>query len=347
MRIDDWTPWRALTRRVDLWHLHHPDTVVYPRSAVRSFIGTVLFWLLLQSARCRRIRIVWTVHDLDNNDGLHPWLEAWFWRFYLPHVDAFICLTRASIQLARQRFTPLQGKPGFVIEHGHYRDAYPNVMSRQKARATLGLSSSARVVLQFGLIRPFKNVPHLIDTFKALEDPDLVLLVAGNPYDARMEHEVRQRAEGCPNVRMDLHWIAPEEVQKYFAACDLVALPYRRYLNSGAAMLALTFARPVLMPDSGTMREQQKTFGAEWITLYEGELTAPVLAEACRKSVGVKEAEPDLKRFGWAGLAHRTVEVYQYVLTQAGVSNDAPSTIPGAVGAIGSVEERSDLRPDL
>jgi glycosyltransferase involved in cell wall biosynthesis len=33
-------------------------------------------------------------------------------------------------------------------------------------------------------------------------------------------------------------------------ACDVVALPYRRSLNSGVLALALTWGRPVLLPDN-------------------------------------------------------------------------------------------------
>jgi beta-1,4-mannosyltransferase len=261
--IDDWTPLRALVRRVDLWHVHHPDTVVYPRNTLHSALGTAVFAVLLYLAHWRGIRILWTVHDLDSNDGLHPWLEAWLWRYFLPRVDAFTCLTEGSLQLARERFPQLRGVPGYTITHGHYRDAYPNEMSQEQAREALGLPPQAKVLLYFGLIRPYKNVPHLIDTFRQLKDPDLILLVVGKLYDAKEEQAVRERADGCPRVRLELRWIPPEQVQKYFAASDLVVLPYRRVLNSGAAMLALTFARPVLVPDLGNMREQQEKLGVQ------------------------------------------------------------------------------------
>ena len=118
--IDDWTPMRALFQHVDIWHLHHPDTVVYPRSSLICLIGVLVFGLLLILARLRRTRILWTIHDFDNNDGLHPRLEAWFWRFFLPRVDACICLTSGSVTRARERFPQLQTVPAYVIAHGHY-----------------------------------------------------------------------------------------------------------------------------------------------------------------------------------------------------------------------------------
>jgi beta-1,4-mannosyltransferase len=313
--IDDWTPLRALVRRVDLWHVHHPDTVVYPRNTLHSALGTAVFAVLLYLAHWRGIRILWTVHDLDSNDGLHPWLEAWLWRYFLPRVDAFTCLTEGSLQLARERFPQLRGVPGYTITHGHYRDAYPNEMSQEQAREALGLPPQAKVLLYFGLIRPYKNVPHLIDTFRQLKDPDLILLVVGKLYDAKEEQAVRERADGCPRVRLELRWIPPEQVQKYFAASDLVVLPYRRVLNSGAAMLALTFARPVLVPDLGNMREQQEKLGVQWIMLYEGELTESALAEASRCADATQAPPPNLTGLGWAERAEQTIRVYEEMLS--------------------------------
>ena len=156
----------------------------------------------------------------------------------------------------------------------------PAAVTRATARQRLGLPAAATVLLHFGLMRPYKNVPHLIRTFRAMPEPTRVLLVVGRPFDAAIEREVRDAADGASNVRLDLRWIPPEEVQIFFAASDLVVLPYRRILNSGAVVLALTFGRPVLVPDLGAMRDQQEAFGADWIRLYSGELTVTELVAA-------------------------------------------------------------------
>lgn len=339
--IDDWTPWRALSRNVDLWHLHHPDTVVYPRSLWRCLIGTVLFAFLLKVARWRRIRIIWTVHDFDNNDGLHPKLENRFWRYYIPAVDGFICLTEGSISLARERFPQLTSVPGFAVEHGHYLDAYPGGMTRDMARQRLGIPAKSRVLLHFGLMRPYKNVPHLIDTFKQLNDPNSILLLAGEPYDQEIETTIRERAGNCTQVRLALNWIPPDQVQIYFAACDLVVLPYRRILNSGAALLALSFARPILVPALGNMREQQQRFGKQWVQIYQGELDSEKLAEASHCCGAPSGTAPDLNRLGWHEIAVRTLQIYSAVLS----TNKQSTQLTLQPTALRRVEELVDRGP--
>ena len=70
VEVEDWTPGRAWLRSVDLWHLHHPESVVYLRSNLRSTATTLAFCALLSLARLRGIRILWTVHDLGSHDEL-------------------------------------------------------------------------------------------------------------------------------------------------------------------------------------------------------------------------------------------------------------------------------------
>ena len=314
VEVEDWSFARALLRRVDIWHLHHPDTVVFPRSTLQSAAETLLMRVLLSWARLRGTRIIWTVHDLDSSDDLHPRLERWFWRYLLPRLDACIYLSEAGRDLACARFPALSRLPGFLAPHGDFRPAYPNEMSRAEARDSLGLPDGVPVLLNFGLIRPYKDVPSLIDAVAALGAEEAVLLVAGRTRDATVEHEVRERARGADNVRLHLRWIAFEEVQRYFNACDLVVLPYRRILNSGTVMLSLAFERPVLVPDRGTMGALRERFGADWIRLHEGELDTEELRAAIAWAMGERGAAPDMSGLDWTTLARGTREVYDAVL---------------------------------
>jgi beta-1,4-mannosyltransferase len=311
VEVIDWTPMGALLRAGDLWHLHHPETVVYRRSRIASLLETMAFLGLLWLARLRGVRILWTVHDLGSNDGLHPRLEAWFWRAFIPAVDAIICLGERSRALALERYPGLAGRPAHVVPHGHYRDAYPQTLSRAAARRRLGLPPEATVLLHFGLLRPYKNVPHLIRTFRALEAAGTVLLVAGRPFDATVEREIRDAAGGAANLRLDLRPIPAAEVEAWFAASDLVVLPYRRILNSGAALLALTFERPVLVPDLGSMPELQEAFGADWLRLYADDLTPAELAAASEWARSTRRAPLDLRPFDWGAIAGRTQAIYE------------------------------------
>lgn len=307
----DWTPLRALLRPGDLWHLHHPETVLYRRGIVLSTLETVIFLVLLALARVRRVRVLWTIHDLGSNDGLHPGLEAWFWKAFVPRVDAIVCLSERSRDMAFDRFPDLADRPAHVVPHGHYLEAYPQTVTHEAARERLALAPEVAVLLHFGLMRPYKNAPHLIRVFRALDDPEAVLMIVGQAYDAAIERQIRDAADGAPNVRLHLCWVAEDDVQIFFAASDLVVLPYRKIMNSGALVLALTFARPVLVPDLGSMRDQQQAFGDLWVRLYGDELTANDLRGALAWVRSGERLQPDLEHLSWSRLARTTQIIYE------------------------------------
>jgi glycosyltransferase involved in cell wall biosynthesis len=200
-----------------------------------------------------------------------------------------------------------------VIPHGHYRDAYPAGLDRATARKQLGVPDEAPVILYFGLIRPYKNVPHLITTFADAGIAGGVLLVAGKPYDQQLKDKIEAtaRATSGADVRLALGHIAAEDVQRYFLAADVVALPYRRILNSGAVILALGFGRPVLVPDKGSMAEHQEDFGEAWVRLYDGELEPEDLRGALAWARGTSRPTIDLSHLEWSALALRTKHVYE------------------------------------
>ena len=139
----------------------------------------------------------------------------------------------------------------------------------------------------------------------------------------RVERGIRAAAHGADNVRLDLRWIPPEEVSDHFAAADLVVLPYRRIMNSGAVVLAMTLGRPVLVPDLGSMREQQDNFGADWIRLYEGELSGRELEAAIAWAHATSRSKLDLERLSWRALAEKTRNIYDTLLA---VRAGAPQT---------------------
>ena len=223
--LSDWTPLGALLRPGDLWHLHHPDSVLNRRHTAASMMETFAFLGLLILAQARGVQVLWTIHDLGSNDALHPRVEAWFWKVFAPRVDAVVCLSEHSRAMALERFPALRTRPAHVVPHGHYEDAYPNPATLETARQRLDIAPSATVLLNLGLMRPYKNIPHLIRTFRSIAGADHVLIIAGRSFDAAVERAIRAAAHGADNVRLDLRWIPPEEVSDHFAAADLSFYP--------------------------------------------------------------------------------------------------------------------------
>jgi beta-1,4-mannosyltransferase len=310
-KVAEFSPSRVLNESFDVWHLHWPDATWNRKGFVEAFVRAIALLLLIDLARYRGIRIVWTVHNLHAHDVRHPRLESWFWAKFARRVDGYLSLTESGQRAAIGAFPALASRPAFVVPHGDYRGSYPNRIDRRLARRRLGITEEARVVLFAGNIFAYKNVPQLIRAFKEVASIDSKLVIAGRPADAQIEADVIEEANDHPGIRLDLSFIANDELQVYFRACDLVVLPFRDILNSGSAILALSFDRPILVPDRGVMGELQHQVGERWVRLYSGELSADTLQDALDHAASISSKEcVDLSPFRWSGVAQKTLDAY-------------------------------------
>src|SRR6185295_1565324 len=103
---------------------------------------------------------------------------------------------------------------------------------------------AAVVLLLTGAIKPYKGLLELFEAVDRVsqERPGaLVLVVAGKPDDSPETTAFLARAAQHPAVRLLPGQVPDVDIQVLMRACDIVAVPYRRSLNSGVLALALTW----------------------------------------------------------------------------------------------------------
>ncbi len=82
--------------------------------------------------------------------------------------------------------------------------------------------------------------------------PHLQLWVVGDFGGGREEYMEIIEGEGIgENVRLVEGYIPDRDVEQYFAAADLVVLPYISATQSGIAQIAYGFEKPVIVTDVG------------------------------------------------------------------------------------------------
>ncbi len=126
-----------------------------------------------------------------------------------------------------------------------------DIPSRDDARRKLGVKGN--VALFFGHVRPFKGLDITLRAWRLLKT-DVTLVVAGEAW-WKGEAEYRELAKGLDNVRLDFRFIPDAEIATYFAAADVVLAPYRIEAQSGVALTAFHFARPVIATNVGGLPE--------------------------------------------------------------------------------------------
>jgi beta-1,4-mannosyltransferase len=311
VQVKEFAPQQLIQKQPKVWHLHWPELPLNANHFLKAFLKTQAFLWQVHYARLRGIKVVWTVHNLASHSRLYPTLERWFWQAFTRHLDGYISLSQGGLEAAQARFPSLKQLPGFVIPHGHYRGEYPDAIEPQLARTELGIPADTKVILFFGRIRAYKNLPQLVQAFQQLPDQKLLLCIAGMPDESTAEEVKAIRDLQDPRIQLHLDFIAADRAQLYFRAADLVVLPYREILNSGTALLSLSFDRPVLVPMRGAMGELQASVGQEWVKTYDGDLTETDLQTALTWARETpRSAHAPLQAFDWDRIAQQTIAAY-------------------------------------
>ena len=121
-------------------------------------------------------------------------------------------------------------------------------MTRSQARNQMNLRVQDKVILFFGLVRRYKGLRYLLEAVGLIKDlEDVKLLIAGDFCGNKEEYEKVIEKNGIQDrVQITDRHLQTFEVEKYFAACDLVVLPYESATQSGVVQVAYSMNRPVL-----------------------------------------------------------------------------------------------------
>jgi beta-1,4-mannosyltransferase len=312
----------SLLARHDIIHFHWPEWLVRWKTARTASFDIVTSLSLLWLARRRGAAVVWTGHNLEPHELPRPWLWRIFQAYFLSQIDLLISFGNGATELLVDRYPRLARIPAVVIPHGHYRDYYTAPPDAAAFRERLGLDQRP-VLLCFGLIKPYKNIPAIIRAWKKLPVPRPQLVVAGRPAGPELEAAIRSEADGAKDVHLLLRFISDDEVPTLFAAADAVLMPYaaRSALNSGAAHLALSLGRPAVLNDTAANRDLQEIFGRDWVCLCDG--TPDDALRVALATVATPRAQaPDISVIDYARLGAQVEQAYLAAMASRGSGAD-------------------------
>ncbi len=131
-------------------------------------------------------------------------------------------------------------------------DVYPPLPPQAEARTALGLADK-RTLLFFGHVKPYKGLDLLLDAFPAVQrQTDVQLVVAGPFHPSATPLRARMAALNSgletPAVVLMPDFVPDEQVPLFFAAADVVVLPYRRPAASGVLEIARHYGKPAVLP---------------------------------------------------------------------------------------------------
>lgn len=157
-------------------------------------------------------------------------------------------------EILAKRLEKITGKhDAIVIPHG--LGAIRPTYSKRQARKILGYKKRDYVILSFGFLTWYKGSDWITDTVAKTRRKNVKLLLAGGTspniqtakhYQRFVDH-IQESAKSHPNIRLT-GFVEDSEIPLYFAAADLVALPYRSLMSSsGPLAMTIAFKKPFLL----------------------------------------------------------------------------------------------------
>jgi glycosyltransferase involved in cell wall biosynthesis len=234
----------------------HFDWIIsyyYRRWRWFTYLSVLTFCAQILLARLLGVKLVWTLHNILPHDRPDVPIHRFCQRFLARRCEWVRVFTHSSVERAAEELRiPVEKIK--VVPEGAYTQVYPNQVTQEEARTYLEIPPHAKVLLYIGLIKPYKGVLELVQTFNRLDQDNAYLCIAGKimdaPYGARIKQELN------PRVLLTDHFIPGNELQYYFNAANVVVLPFQKIENSGSVILAMGFSKPIIAPAVGVLKER-------------------------------------------------------------------------------------------
>ncbi|MEM7518329.1 MAG: glycosyltransferase family 4 protein, partial [Planctomycetota bacterium] len=234
--------WRVRRLRPDLVHLHCTNPVA---------------WLYLELLRFCGCPVIATAHVVTPHEPIR--FQKTIYR-RLHHASALV-IAHSEVDRARllTEFAVPESRTR-VIPHGEYSflGESDTPVDRQAERRALGFDEESEVVLFFGYLREYKGLDLLLEGWPRVAEarPQARLLIVGDPVQLPegRRQELQTWADRLGAVSR-FEFIPLEDIARYFAAADLLAMPYRRISQSGVLFLAISVGVPVVATQVGALPE--------------------------------------------------------------------------------------------
>ncbi len=315
--------WQVLSAsKPDIFHIHDIHYFLQGKQGkfdniIRRQIKFIIFITQIIILKILGIKIIWTVHEWTDKytNGRQNILPIWG-LILSQIIDAIITHCHSTQNTIEKVFHLDHSNRISTIYHGNYLDAYPNKISTELARCSLGISQDKLVFLLFGNIFPSKGFVTAIEEFQKLnqDNLNLFLLVVGKPVNQEIQDLINQKIQHTTNIRFIPHQIPDEEVQTYMNACNCVILPYQVFTTSGVAILAMSFAKACIAPNIGYFSEILDDtgaflFGTDTSSLFDA--MEQSLKQQNYLAVMGKHNFSKVQQWSWDSVANATVNIYK------------------------------------
>jgi len=302
-------------------HLHWTSPYIRHAGPVRGWIYSLKLLADIGLLKLSRRQLVWTMHNLISHDYRYARRERWLHRMLCRLASKVIVHSEDGRQQAIAAF----GCPAdrvVAIPHGHYRSIYGKPLPKQEARQQLQLPASPRLLMLFGLLRPYKGIERLLRAWQSLSKSpaaaSATLLLVGEFLDPAYQQQIERMVSETSRVRLIAGRVPNDQVATWFSAADVAVLPFERIQTSGSVLLAMSFGLPVIAPQLGDVPETLAGADDLMFDASDGKALARQIEAALNLSEPHladlrQRTELACNRFEWSSIGARTAALYESV----------------------------------
>lgn len=286
-----------------------------------SYFLTPVYTVVLGIARLRGKRVLLTVHNVEPHEKTSK-IRSLLNRLVFRFADSYIVHSQQNRETL-EGLRAARGKPVAVVPHGALRGPSAG-LDASSARRLLGLPADAKVTLAFGNIRPYKGVDTLLKAFGLVVEacPESRLVIAGQPWCDWAPYQKLIDDLGLEDhVVTHLRYIPDDEVEAFFRAADVVALPYTHFdAQSSVAALTLSYGRPAVVSRVGGLPD---LIDAEECVVPPSDpasLAAAllyILSDDCARRRLEERAVRRARELDWGPIAAQTSDYYRHLLKRS------------------------------
>jgi len=239
--------WLKCFRRIRRWK---PDLLILQWWT--PFWTPTLVSLGTLVKRYTRVPILYFCHHITPPDGgPFDFLLA---RTALSRGDQFIVLSESDYADLRRALPLARIHAALLPTYGEF---LPGSIGAAEARSRLGYGPDDRLLLFFGFVRRYKGLSHLLEALALVPaGVRASLLVVGEFWEPEDGYRAQAEALGIAGrVRLLNRYVPNEEVGLYFAAADVVVLPYLEATQSAVLQMAFGYEKPVITTSVGGLPE--------------------------------------------------------------------------------------------
>jgi len=233
-------------------HLHWPESLLNEKKYFLFFLKLINFSLIIFLIKIKRIKCVWTVHNLKPHDlTANTKFIDFYYNFLIKITDGFIFLSKSSEKSFRDSHNIPKSKEAIIIPHPLYEKEY------NLEKGIINPFKSESYFLMFGNFRSYKNTKRFL-TFIA--ETNVNVLFAGKFFEKGDLDFIKNLSKKNKHIKYVNKFLTQNELNSLIYNSKGILIPYKIPLNSGVVFHSISFQKRVFLNNNNDISDIEENF---------------------------------------------------------------------------------------